>query len=84
MTVLTVCVYMYLPHVLFVFCVSEVISSYQSLRVGSQVFSRRMAFLCVILHSMWTGKSMRLLCILPFGMLCLTATSMVFDCGDDG
>ena len=29
-----------------------------------------MVFLCVILHTMWSGKSMQLLCILPFGMLC--------------
>ena len=25
-------------------------------------------FLCVILHTMWSGKSLQLLCILPFGM----------------
>ena len=30
-------------------------------------------FLCVILHTMWPGKSLQLLCILPFGMLCLSA-----------
>ena len=37
-----------------------------SLRAGSQVF---MLFLCEILYTMWSGKSMKLLCILPFGML---------------
>ena len=27
---------------------------------------------------MWSGKSLQLLCILPFGMLCLSAISMMF------
>ena len=27
---------------------------------------------------MWSGKSLQLLCILPFGMLCLSAISMIF------
>ena len=27
--------------------------------------------LCVILHTMWSGKSLQLLCIFSFGMLCL-------------
>ena len=39
------------------------------LRAGSQVFSVLMLFLCVILHNMLSGKSLQLLCILPFGML---------------
>ena len=46
---------------------SEVISSFKSLRAGSQVFALHMLFLCVILHTMWSGKSLQLLCILPFG-----------------
>ena len=37
-----------------------------------------MLFLCVILHTMLSGKSLQLLCILPFGMLCLSAISMMF------
>ena len=37
-----------------------------------------MLFLCVILHTMRSGKSLQLLCILPFGMLCLSAISMMF------
>ena len=37
-----------------------------------------MLSLCVILHTMWSGKSLQLLCILPFGMLCLSAISMMF------
>ena len=57
---------------------SEVISSFRSLRAGSKVFSLLMLFLCVILLTMSSGKSLQLLCILPFGMLCLSATSMMF------
>ena len=38
-----------------------------------------MLFLCVIVHTMSSGKSLQLLCIfLPFGMLCLSAISMMF------
>ena len=37
-----------------------------------------MLFLCVILHTISSGKSLQLLCILPFGMLCLSAISMMF------
>ena len=54
------------------FCMSEVIFSFKSLR------ALRMLFLWVILHTMWSGKSLQLLCILPFGMLCLSAISMMF------
>ena len=57
---------------------SEVIFSFRSLRAGSQVFALLMLFLCVILHTMSSGKSLQLLCILPFGMLCLSAISMMF------
>ena len=57
---------------------SEVISSFRSLRAGSQVFSLLMLFLCVVLHTMSSGKSLQLLCIFPFGMLCLSAISMMF------
>ena len=55
---------------------SDVISSFKSLRVGSQVFALIILFLCVILHTMWSGKNMWL-CILPFGMLFLFAISMM-------
>ena len=57
---------------------SEVISSFRSLRAGSQVFALLMLFLCVILHTTYyvAGKSLQLLCILHFGMLCLSAISM--------
>ena len=57
---------------------SEVISSFRSLRAGSQVFALLMLFLCVILDTMSLGKSLQLLRILPFGMLCLSAISMMF------
>ena len=50
------------------FCMSEVISSFRSFRAGSQV----------ILHTMSSGKSLQLLCILPFGMFSLSAISMMF------
>ena len=55
---------------------SEVISSFKSLRAGSQVFALSMLFLCVILHTMWSGKSLQLFCILSFGMLCLSVISI--------
>ena len=42
------------------------------------MFALLMLFLCVILHTMSSGKSLQLLCILPFGMLCLSAISMMF------
>ena len=64
---------MLLPYVLFVFCMSEVISSFKSLR------ALLMLFLCVILHIMSSGKSLQLLCIFPFGMLCLSAISMIVN-----
>ena len=54
---------------------SEVISSFRSLRAGSQVFSLLMLFLCVIVHTMSSDKSLQLLC---FGMLCLSTISMMF------
>ena len=57
---------------------SEVVSSFRSLRTGSQVFALLMLFLCWILHTMSSGKSLQLLCIFPFGMLCLSAISMMF------
>ena len=57
---------------------SEVISSFKRLRAGLQVFALLMLFLCVLLHTMWSSKSLQLLCILLFGMLCLSAISMMF------
>ena len=57
-------------------CISEVISSFRSLRAGSQVFALLVLFLCVLLHTMRSGKSLYLLCFLPFGILCLSAIRM--------
>ena len=59
-------------------CMSEVISSFRSLRTGSQVFALLVLFLCVILHTMCSGKSLKLLYIFPFGMLCFSTISMMF------
>ena len=42
------------------------------------MFALPMVFFCVILHTMSSDKSLQLLCILPFGMLCLSAISMIF------
>ena len=42
------------------------------------MFAFLMLILCVILHTMSSGKSLQLLCILPFGMLCLSVISMMF------
>ena len=42
------------------------------------MFALLMLFLCVTLHTMSSGKSLQLLCILPSGMLCLSAISMMF------
>ena len=58
------------------FCMSAVISPFKSLRAGSQVFPLIMLFLWVILHTMWSDKRLQLLCILPFGILYLSAISM--------
>ena len=52
---------MFLPYVLLCFCMSEIISLFRSLRTGSHVFDLLMMFLCVILHTMSSGKSLQLL-----------------------
>ena len=57
---------------------SEVFSSFRNLRAGSHVFALLMLFLCVIWHTMWSGKSLQLLCILPFGILSLPAIRIMF------
>ena len=70
---------MFLTYVCLCFCMSEVISSFRSLRVGSLMFALLMLFLCVNLHTMSSGKSIQLLCILPFVMFCLSAIGMMFE-----
>ena len=42
------------------------------------MFALLMLFLRIILRTMWSGKSLQLMCIFPFGMLCLSAISMMF------
>ena len=42
------------------------------------VFALLMLFFCVILRTISSGKSLQLLCILLFGMLCFSAISMMF------
>ena len=49
---------------------SEVISSFKSLRAGAQVFALIMLFFLVILQIMWSGEL--------FGILCLSAIRMMF------
>ena len=56
----------------------EVIFLFKSSRTGSQVFAFLMLFLCVILNTMSLGKSLQLLCIFPFGMVCLSVISKMF------
>ena len=60
------------------FCMLECISSFRGFRARSQVFALLILFLCVILHTMSSDESLQLLCILPFGMLCFSAISMMF------
>ena len=42
------------------------------------MFALLMLFHCATLNTMSSGKSLQLLCILPFGMLWLSAISMMF------
>ena len=42
------------------------------------MFALLILFLCMILLTMSSGKSLQLLCIFPFGMLCLSDISMMF------
>ena len=42
------------------------------------MFALLVLFLCVIVHPKWLGKSLQLLCILPFGIFCLSAIRMMF------
>ena len=41
------------------------------------MFALIMLFRCVILHTMSSGKSLQLICILPFGILCMPVTRMI-------
>ena len=57
---------------------SEVISWFNGVRAGSQEFALLMLSLCAILQTIGSGRSLHLLCILPFGMLCLSASRIMF------
>ena len=53
------------------------------------MFALLMLFLCVIFHTMWSGKSLQLLCIMPFGVLvchdvCKNKVGSVYVCGYGG
>ena len=74
-SVIIVCIWVFLKICL---CMSEAISSFSSLTAGSHVFDHLMLFLCVILHTMWSGKSLQLLCIFPISILWLSAIRMMF------
>ena len=41
------------------------------------MFALLMLFICVIVHTMSSGKSLQLLCIFAFDMLCSSAISMM-------
>ena len=56
--------------------VMELLSVVAILDRPCMVFHRM--FICVILHTMSLGKSLQLLCIFSFGMLCLSTISMMF------
>ena len=56
---------------------SEVISSFKSLKAGSQVCSPYVVCLSDFPYYV-VGKSLQLLYNLPFGMVCLSAISMMF------
>ena len=50
---------MLLPHALFVFLYVGSFSSFRSMGAGSQVFALLMLFICVIVHTMSSGKSLQ-------------------------
>ena len=58
---------------------SEVIASFRSLRAASQVFALRMLFLCVILHTMWSGKCLSGVCCKRTGVSHLVVKLHILD-----
>ena len=54
-------------------CMRDVISEFNSDIEVSLAFCALMLFLCSILCLMCSGSSLHVECILPFGMLCLSA-----------
>ena len=73
--VIPVCVWMSLPYVLIVFLCRKLSPH---LRVLELDHGCLLSLCCVIFNTMWPGKSLQLLCIVPFCMLCLSAISMMF------
>ena len=59
-------------------CMRDAISEFNSEIDGSLVCCALMLFLCSILCLMCSGSSLHVVCILPFGMLCLYAWIMMF------
>ena len=59
-------------------CMRDVISKFTSEIEGSLAFCALVLFLCSILCLMCSGSSLHVECILPFGMLCLSAWKMMF------
>ena len=57
---------------------SEVISTFKSLRAGSHVFALLMLFICIILNTVLSDRSMQFLCIFPFGILGLPDIRIMF------
>ena len=54
-------------------CMRDVISEFNSEIDGSLALCALMLFLCSILCLICSGSSLHVECILPFGMLCLSA-----------
>ena len=59
-------------------CMRDVISEFNFEIEGSLAFCALMLFLCSILCLMCSGSSFHVECILPFGMLSLSAWRMMF------
>ena len=59
-------------------CMRNVISEFNSEIEGSLAFCALILFLCSILCFMCSGSSLHVECILPFGILCLSAWRMMF------
>ena len=68
---------MFLPYSRFV-CMKDVISEFNSEIEGSLAFCALILFLCSILCLMCSGSSIHVVCILLFGMLCLSEWRMMF------
>ena len=69
---------MVLPYVLFLFFVCRKLSPHLGVCVLDHRCLLFICCFCVILHTLSSGKNLKLLCIFPFGMLCLSAISMMF------